>query len=293
MTDPNIRLSHAAHITNPASSGLCALARITNAFARARGQGRAAFMPYFTAGFPDLATSEAVLCAAAASGADLIELGVPFSDPLADGPTIQSSTQIALSHGVTPADCLALIARLRGRGVAQPIMLMGYINPILAYGVERFIADARAVGADGLIVPDLPPEEGAEIETACAAAGLALTYLAAPTSPPARLAEIARRTTGFLYLVALTGVTGARSALPADLADFVARARAVATTPLAVGFGIARPDQARAVGALADGVIVGSALIKAVAEARDPIATAASLVRDLSTALSRNASHGV
>jgi tryptophan synthase alpha chain len=242
-------------------------------------------MPYFTAGFPDLATSEAVLCAVAEAGADLIELGVPFSDPLADGPTIQSSTQVALNHGVTPAHCLALIARLRGRGVAQPIMLMGYVNPILAYGIERYATDALAAGADGLIVPDLPPEEGAEIENACAAVGLALTYLAAPTSPPARLAAIARRTTGFLYLVSLTGVTGARSVLPADLADFVARARDVATTPLAVGFGIARPEQARAVGALADGVIVGSALIKAVAEAHDPVTAAASLVRELSAAL--------
>lgn len=261
------------------------LPRIAAAFATARAQGRAALMPYFTAGFPDLATSETVLCAVAAAGADLIEIGVPFSDPLADGPTIQGSTQIALDHGITPAHCLALTARLRARGVAQPIMLMGYVNPILAYGVARYVADAAAAGADGLIVPDLPPEEADEIEAACAAHELALTYLVAPTSPAERLAGIARRTTGFLYLVSLTGVTGARAELPADLAQFVARVRPVAHTPVAVGFGIARPEQARAVGALADGVIVGSALIKTVAEAPEPVAAAAAFMRGLRAAL--------
>lgn len=254
------------------------LGRIAAAFARARAQGRAALMPYFTVGFPDLKTSEGVLRGVAEAGADLIELGVPFSDPLADGPIIQNATQVALEQGVTPAHCLELVARLRGGGVPQPIMLMGYLNPILSYGVGRYVADAAAAGADGLIVPDLPPEEAEEVEAACADVGLALTYLAAPTTPPARLAEVARRTTGFLYLVSLTGVTGVRNALPAGLADFVARARQVATTPLAVGFGISRPEHVRAVGALAEGVIVGSALIRAVAEAGDPVRAATTFI---------------
>lgn len=267
----------ATETTQPASG----LTRIAAAFERARGQGRPALMPYFTAGFPDLKTSEAVLQAVAGAGADLIELGVPFSDPLADGPTIQHSTQIALEQGVTPGRCLELVARLRAQGVAQPIMLMGYVNPILAYGVERYIADAAAAGADGLIVPDLPVEEAGDVEAGCGAAGLALTYLATPNSTPARLKEIARRTTGFLYLVTLTGVTGARDALPAGLAEFVTRARQVATTPLAVGFGISRPEHVRAAGALADGVIVGSALIRAVAEANDPVGAAAAFTRAL------------
>lgn len=264
--------------TTPPATGL---GRIASAFGRARAQGRPALMPYFTAGFPDLKTSAAVFRTLAEAGADLIELGVPFSDPLADGPTIQHSTQIALEQGVTPGRCLELVARLRSQGVGQPIMLMGYVNPILAYGVERYVADAAAAGADGLIIPDLPVEEASDVEAACGVAGLALTYLAAPTSTPARLRKIARRTTGFLYLVSLTGVTGARDALPAGLADFVARARQVATTPLAIGFGISRPEHVRAAGALAEGIIVGSALIRAVAEADDPVGAAASFMRTL------------
>ena len=251
------------------------LDRISAAFAAARAEGRAALMPYFTLGYPDADTSEAVIRAIAAAGADLIELGVPFSDPLADGPTIQRSTQVALEQGMTVARCLALTSRLREAGVTQALPLMGYVNPIIAYGAARFVADAAAAGADGLIIPDLPPEEAAaggagEIEAACAAHGLALVYLAAPTSTDERLAMLAARTTGFLYLVSVAGVTGVRDGLPPDLAAFVGRARAVARTPIAVGFGIATPAQARAVGQLADGVIVGSALINAVTGAADP-----------------------
>jgi tryptophan synthase alpha chain len=183
---------------------------------------------------------------------------------------IQRSTQIALDHGMTAEKCIRLVARLRARGVTQPLVLMGYANPIDAYGVDRYVTDVAAAGGDGLIVPDLPVEEAEELEQACARVGLALIFLAAPTSPPERLAAIGKRTTGFLYLVSLTGVTGARESLPDDLAAFVARARAVARTPVAVGFGIARPEQAAAVGKLADGVIIGSALIRAVDGAPDP-----------------------
>jgi tryptophan synthase alpha chain len=258
---------------------------IRAAFKAARAAGRPALMPYFTAGYPDGATSEEILLAIAGAGADLIEIGVPFSDPLADGPIIQHAGQVALDNGMTAARCLQLVARLRDRGATLPLIAMGYANPVLAYGTERYIEDAAAAGVDGLIVPDLPPEEAGEIEAAAGACGLALIYLAAPTSTPERLAEIARRTTGFLYLVSLTGVTGERTSLPAGLADSVARARAAASVPVAVGFGIARPDQAAAVGRMADGVIVGSALIRtvadAVAAAKDPVPAAANFVRAL------------
>ena len=182
-------------------------------------------MPYFTLGYPDIPTSEAVVRAIAAAGADLIELGVPFSDPLADGPTIQHSTQVALEQGMTLARGLALTSRLRAAGVTQPLLLMGYVNPILAYGVARYVADAAAAGADGFIVPDLPPEEAGELEAACRAHGLALVFLLAPTSTPERIAAVVSHATGFVYLVSLAGVTGARDQLPPDLAAFVGRVR--------------------------------------------------------------------
>ena len=263
------------------------LARIASAFASARAEGRAALMPYFTLGYPDIPTSEAVVCAIAAAGADLIELGLPFSDPLADGPTIQHSTQVALEQGMTLAGGLALTRRVRAAGVTQPLLLMGYINPILAYGVSRYAADAAAAGADGTIVPDLPPEEAGELEAACRAHGLALVFLLAPTSTPERIGAVVSHATGFVYLVSLAGVTGARDRLPPDLAAFVGRVRSATGLPLAVGFGIATPEHASTVGALADGVIVGSALIKAVGAAADPAAATSHFVRALSAALRR------
>ena len=262
---------------------------ITATFAAARQAGRAALMPYFTLGYPDPETSLDVIEAVARAGADLIELGVPFSDPLADGPTIQRSTQVALEHGVNVARCLEMAAELRARGVAQPLLLMGYYNPILAFGVERFVDAATEAGADGFIVPDLPPEEVGALEAACKAHGRALVYLLAPTSTPERVALAAARTSGFLYLVSLTGVTGARDQLPPDLAAFVERVRAVAKTSLAVGFGISTPAQARAVGQIADGVIVGSALIDAAGRAENPPQAAADFVAGLRRALDSSA----
>lgn len=259
--------------------------RISQAFEQAREGGRAALMPYFTLGYPDAPTSLEVIEAIAEAGADLIELGVPFSDPLADGPTIQNSTHIALEKGISVRTCLELTAELRRRGVRQPFLLMGYINPILAYGMERYVADAAENGADGLIIPDLPPEEAETLEAACRDHGLALVYLVSPASPPERVALVARRTGGFLYLVSLTGVTGARSELPAGLAEFVARVRQVACTPLAVGFGISTPQQAHLVGRLADGVIVGSALIEAASKNGHPAQAAADFIRALKLAL--------
>lgn len=258
--------------------------RITAAFKRAQQSQIAALMPYFTIGFPDQPTSLAVI-EAIAPHSDLLELGVPFSDPLADGPTIQRSTQIALENGTTTAVCLQTVRTLRQRGVTTPIMLMGYYNPILAYGQGKYVTDAAAAGVDGFIIPDLPPEEAAELETLAAAAGLALIHFLAPTSNPARIANIVKRASGFIYLVSLTGVTGARASIQADLANFVGRVRAQATVPLAVGFGIGTPEQAANVGQMADGVIVGSALINAVNQAADKPAAAKQFVQSLQQAL--------
>ncbi len=238
--------------------------QIASAFALAKAQSRAALMPYFTLGYPNLETSLAVIEAAARSGADLLELGMPFSDPLADGPTIQRSTQVALEQGMNLTRCLGAVQTLRQRGVTQPLLLMGYYNPILSYGLKAFVAAAAAAGANGLIVPDLPLEEAAELESELQAARMALVYMLAPTSTPARIAAAAQHASGFLYLVSLTGVTGARTGISAGLADFVGRVRQATDVPVAVGFGIATPEQAQTVGKLADGVIVGSALINTV-----------------------------
>ena len=258
------------------------IAHITNAFQTAKQAGHAALMPYLTLGYPNPELSLALVEAAARAGADLIELGVPFSDPLADGPTIQHSTQVALRQGMTVARCFELATRLRGDGVTQPLLLMGYFNPLLAYGIQRFVEDALHAGVDGLIIPDLPPEEAGELENACRLGCLALVYLASPNTAPQRLARLAERTSGFLYLTSVNGVTGVRASLPVVLGEMVQRARGVAHTPLAVGFGIATPEQAAAVGMLADGVIVGSAVIKAIdANPEDPVKGVERFVREL------------
>jgi tryptophan synthase alpha chain len=236
--------------------------RIANGFQA----GRTAFMPYAVLGYPTPEASLEVIEALVAAGADLLELGVPFSDPLADGPTIQAATQRALENGVTLSQCLAMVAELRNRDVATPALLMSYVNPILAYGMRRCVADSAAAGVDGFIVPDLPPEEAGELADACQQHGLALVYLLAPTSSPGRTALVAEKSQGFIYLVSLTGVTGARDSAPPGLAEFVARVRAVAHKPLAVGFGIGSDQQAKAVAQLADGVIVGSALVQRAGE---------------------------
>jgi tryptophan synthase alpha chain len=268
------------------------LGHINETFAALREQGQAALMPYFTLGYPTVEESLAVVEALACGGADLIELGVPFSDPLADGPTIQHSTQVALAQGMSVRRCLEMVSQVRARGVTLPLLLMGYINPLLAYGVERYAADACEAGADGLIVPDLPMEEAGAVEAACRAHSLALVYLVSPASPPERIAALAARTSGFLYLVSLTGVTGERKALSAGLAEFIARVReatlrvpGAAKIPLAVGFGISTPEQAQTVAGLADGVIIGSALIRAAGEAEDPARAAGEFVEKMRKAL--------
>jgi tryptophan synthase alpha chain len=252
--------------------------RIRAAFSAVRPGQRAALMPYFTLGYPDQQTSLAVI-EAIASFSDLLELGVPFSDPIADGPTIQRSTQVALENGMTTAGCLESLRELRRRGVTIPVLLMGYYNPILAYGEARYVQDAAAAGADGFIVPDLPPEEALELESLASSAGLALIHFLSPTSQPKRITAVAGRAVGFIYLVSLTGITGARIGLAEGLADFVNRVRAETSVPLAVGFGISTPEQVAVVGELADGVIVGSALINAVDQAGDGAATRQEMVR--------------
>ncbi len=258
------------------------IAHITSAFKVAKQAGHAALMPYLTLGYPNPELSLALVEAAAGAGADLIELGVPFSDPLADGPTIQHSTQVALQQGMTVARCFELATRLRSRGVAQPLLLMGYYNPLLAYGIQRFVEDALRAGVDGMIIPDLPPEEAGELETACRQRCLALVYLASPNTASQRLALLAERTSGFLYLTSVNGVTGVRAGIPPVLGEMVQRARSMAHTPLAVGFGISTPAQAAAVGWMADGVIVGSAVVKAMdANPDDPVIGVERFVRAL------------
>jgi tryptophan synthase alpha chain len=238
------------------------LQHIQIAFEKSQDENRAALMPYFSLGYPNPEASLDIVQAMADSGADLIELGVPFSDPLADGPTIQRSTQIALEQGMTVKRCLEMVGKLRERGVNVPLILMGYYNPIFAFGVERFASEASKAGADGFIIPDLPLDEAAEVEAACQAQDLALIAMLAPTSTEARIKAACDHARGFLYLVSLTGVTGVRDSLPPDLTAFVERVRKYAHTPLAVGFGISTPEQAAAVGQIADGVIVGSAVIR-------------------------------
>lgn len=261
--------------------------RIAAAFERALQTQNAAFMPYFTLGYPDRETSLSVV-QAIAPYSDLLELGVPFSDPLADGPTVQHSTQQALAQGTTTAGCLEMVSELRARGVTVPFLLMGYYNPILAYGEARYVQDAAAAGADGFIVPDLPLEEAEPLNSLAQEAGLALIQMLAPTSPTERVARVAARARGFIYLVSLTGVTGARRELASGLARFVGAVRQQTATPLAVGFGIGRPQQAAEVARLADGIIVGSALIDAVRKSPGNEVTAAvAFVKSLNDALKK------
>ena len=239
------------------------LQRIQSVFAKAKAGDRAVFMPYHAMGYPSRAATLEIIKTLSANGAELFEIGIPHSDPLADGPTIQTATYTALTQGTTVKDCLAMCAELRAASVDQPFCAMTYYNPLFAYGLQRFVQDAVTSGIDGLIVPDLPPEEGEELESLCRAAGLATIYLLAPTSTDERIRLVAAHSTGFIYLVSVTGITGARTELPPDLGAFVARVRRHTDLPLAVGFGIGTGGQAAAVAAVVDGVIVGSALVKA------------------------------
>ncbi len=239
------------------------LERISAVFTKAKQEKRSAFMPYHAMGYPSRAATLEMIKALADVGADLFEIGIPHSDPLADGPTVQTATYTAITNGTTVKDCLAMMRELRDAGVDTPFCAMTYYNPLFSYGIEKFVEDAVAAGVDGVIVPDLPPEEAEEIVGACQEAGLATIFMLAPTSTEERIKLIARHATGFIYLVSVTGVTGARTELPPDLKDFVQRVRKHTDLPLAIGFGIGTKEQAAAVGEIADGVIVGSALVKA------------------------------
>ena len=244
---------------------------------------RAALMPYLMGGFPDLDTSRAIGEAYADGGADLVELGVPFSDPLADGPVIQAAGTRALAAGATVTAVIEVAAALAER---LPVVLMCYANLVMARGVERFAADLAAAGASGLIVPDLPLEEAADTLAACDAAGLALVPLVAPTTPDERLGAIGARARGFLYTVSVTGTTGERVALSDTFPAAVARAKAHTSVPVALGFGIATPEHAaQAADAGADGVIVGSRLVRAAGESGDPAGAVREVVAELAEAL--------
>jgi len=246
------------------------MSQIKTTFQHLQTAGRTALMPYLTLGYPELDSALTLVPAIAEDGADLIELGIPFSDPLADGPTIQVSSQKALGNGMTLSLCLEQAASLRGQGVTIPIVFMGYYNPIYQFGIERFAAQAAASGVDGVIIPDLPPEEAQAVLDAFESQELDLILLLAPTSNATRIRMVAELAHGFIYLVSLVGTTGARGQVAGDLAELVDRVRAETDEPLAVGFGISTPDQAAQVAGLADGVIVGSALIEAIGAAEIP-----------------------
>jgi tryptophan synthase alpha chain len=258
---------------------------IAEAFARARANGRrAALMPYLMGGYPDLDSSRAIGIACAEGGADLVELGVPFSDPLADGPVIHAAGTAALRAGATLP---AVLEVARDIAAHVPVVVMCYANPIVSRGLERFLDSLVAARVSGLIVPDLPLEEATETRQACRARGLAFVPLVAPTTPPERLQRIGAEASGFLYTVLLTGTTGERAELAGGLSTVIARAAAHTSVPVAVGFGISTPEQAAAAAqAGADGVIIGSRLVRAAGEASDPAAEVRELVARFSAALS-------
>jgi tryptophan synthase alpha chain len=239
--------------------------RIEELFQRKRAEGAKSLVLFLTAGYPDMPTSVELAVAAIEAGADLIEFGVPFSDPIADGPTIQRSSTLALERGATLRGALEAVAEIRRRAEA-PIVLFGALNPFLRYGLERLVSDARSAGADGFIIPDFPPEESEGFEAICRREEMMMTHLLAPTSPPERRREVARRSTGFVYYMSLKGVTGARNELPADLVEQLTQLRSVTDKPVAVGFGISTPEQARRYGSVADAVVVGSAFVNLIAE---------------------------
>jgi tryptophan synthase alpha chain len=297
--------------------------RINNAF-----KHKPIFMPYFPLGYPDLNTSIDVIEALAKNGADLIEVGLSFSDPLADGPVIQKATQIALEQGITVKKSLEAVKELRKRSVDIPLVLMGYYNPMLAYGLEKFVRDAIEAGADGFIIPDLPPEEADEFQSALRGATASrdqgsavasspkreaqvsdvirastadfatnaqssaqrerfpLIQMLAPTTPNERMERIARNAQGFIYLVSVTGVTGERKSISEGLAELIQRVREHATVPVCVGFGISTPEQAKQVAALADGVIVGTACVKAIGGSATAVETAKQFAAEFRRALS-------
>jgi tryptophan synthase alpha chain len=264
--------------------------RLSTRFAACAAEGRAALVTFVTAGDPDITTSAAILAALADAGADIIEIGMPFTDPMADGPAIQAGNLRSLAGGLRLRDVLKMVAEFRQRDDKTPLILMGYFNPILAYGCARFAAEARAAGLDGTIVVDLPPEEADELTPDLSAHGLHLIRLATPTTDAARLPRVLDGASGFLYYVAVAGVTGANAATPADVAAAVARLKRSTDLPIAVGFGVRTPEQAAEIAAHADAVVVGSAIVDTIGaaaamRANDIPARVGALVAGLATAV--------
>ncbi len=245
------------------------MSRIAARFAALRAEGRGALIPYLQAYDPDAATSLAILRGLPAAGADLIEVGVPFTDPMADGPTIQAAGLRGLAAGASMVNTLAMVAAFRTGESATPVVLMGYLNPILAYGPERFCKDAAAAGVDGLIVVDLPSEEADMLSGAAAANGLDIIRLVAPTTDAARLPQVLAGSSGFVYYVSIAGITGTRSATREHLAEAIPRLRAATDLPVAIGFGIRSPEQAAGAVQIADAAVVGSAIVDTLAASLD------------------------
>ena len=244
------------------------MSRIEQTFERTRSERRAALIPFITAGDPDLQTTEALVSKMVESGADIIELGVPFSDPLADGPTIQASSMRALKSGTTLKRIFQMAERFSEAGT--PLVLMTYFNPVLRHGLKEFSVDCRRCGIDGVIIPDLPPEEAAPWVKEARIVDLDTIFLTAPTSPPERIRSVNQRSRGFIYHVSVAGVTGTRKELPETLESDVRRVKENAEKPVAVGFGISTPGQAKEAGRFADGIIVGSAIVRIMADSSDP-----------------------
>ena len=265
MSDAAIPKSASAAQTVGGKAG----GRISRRFRELAEAGELGLVAYITAGDPSLDATEKIVLAAVETGADVIELGVPFSDPVADGPTIQRASERAVRNGTTLAGVIELVRRLRTR-TDVPLVLFSYFNPILQMGIEKFAEAASAAGADGVLATDLTPEEAVEYRTVLHARGLDTIFLAAPTSTDERLALIAECSTGFLYLISRTGVTGAREALPEDLPTLVRRVRKFTALPIAVGFGISRPMHVTVLGGIADAAVVGSALVAEIEKAKSP-----------------------
>ncbi len=246
------------------------MTRIDDRFAELKAKGRKAFVAYIMAGDPDLDTSLAVMQGLPGAGVDVIELGMPFTDPMADGPTIQLAGQRALDGGQTLAKTLDMVRTFRKTDQTTPIVMMGYYNPIYSRGVDRFLVEAKEAGIDGLIVVDLPPEEDEELCIPAQKAGLNFIRLATPTTDAKRLPKVLQNTSGFVYYVSITGITGAAAAQAAEVAPEVARIKAATDLPVIVGFGISTPDSAKAIASIADGCVVGSAIVKEIGAGKAP-----------------------
>ncbi|ATX67206.1 tryptophan synthase subunit alpha [Roseinatronobacter bogoriensis] len=262
------------------------MTRIDTTFAKLKSEGRKAFVSYIMGGDPDLETSLAVMKGLPGAGVDIIELGVPFTDPMADGPTIQLAGQRALEGGQTLAKTLDMVRRFREGDNETPIVLMGYYNPIYNRGVEQFLSDAKSAGVDGLIVVDLPPEEDSELCIPAQAAGLNFIRLATPTTDDKRLPKVLQNTSGFVYYVSITGITGAAAAQATEVGPEVARIKAATDLPVIVGFGISTPETAQQIASVADGCVVGSAIVKEIAEGK-PVDEVLNYVRNLAAGAHR------